>query len=236
MLSAIVNTRLLKKAIKASNAFLNETRVRISEEGIAIKAVDAGNVCFTDIFIPKEDFEAFKAKEGVIGLNVSRFNDVLKAIRDDFIEIECNKNLKFKAGKTRYNLALVNPTLLKPEPKLTILDLKAETTVDGNNFKNTVSIASKVTDNVVFSANDGFYMIAEGDTENVRIDFSEDCAGGNYARVMLSLEYLKEIAKVVDKNDAVKIAIGTDLPVRISIESEFSTAILYFIAPRIEVR
>ncbi len=53
---------------------------------------------------------------------------------------------------------------------------------------------------------------------------------------MLSLEYLKEIAKVVDKNDAVKIAIGTDLPVRISIESEFSIAILYSIAPRIEVR
>jgi len=62
---------------------------------------------------------------------------------------------------------------LKPEPKLTILDLKSETTVDGNNFKNVASMASKVSDNVVFLAEDGFYMIAEGDTENVRIDFSE---------------------------------------------------------------
>ena len=62
---------------------------------------------------------------------------------------------------------------LKPEPKLTILDLKSETTVDGNSFKNVVSMASKVSDNVVFLAEDGFYMIAEGDTENVRIDFSE---------------------------------------------------------------
>ena len=45
MLSATANTRLLKKAVRACNAFLNETRVRISEEGIAIKAVDAGNIC-----------------------------------------------------------------------------------------------------------------------------------------------------------------------------------------------
>ncbi len=39
MLSATVNTGLLMKAIKASNAFLSETRVKISEEGIAIRAV-----------------------------------------------------------------------------------------------------------------------------------------------------------------------------------------------------
>jgi len=95
-----MNSRLLKKTIKASNAFLNETRVRMSEEGIAIRAVDAGNICLTDIFILKKGFEAFNAKEGVIGINVSRLNDVLKTVKDDFVEMECNKNLKLKAGKT----------------------------------------------------------------------------------------------------------------------------------------
>jgi len=58
MLKATVNTGLIKKAIRSSNAFLNETKARIDEEGIAIKAVDAGNVCLADIFIPKEDFES----------------------------------------------------------------------------------------------------------------------------------------------------------------------------------
>ena len=110
--------------------------------------------------------------------------------------------------------------------------------VEGSEFKNAVLMALKVADNVVFSADEvdeGFYMIAEGDIEDVRIEL-DGYAGGEQARVMLSLEYLKEIAKVVDKDDAVRIAIGTDLPVRVSIESEFSTTILYFIAPRIEVR
>ncbi len=73
------------------------------------------------------------------------------------------------------------------------------------------------------------------DIEDIRIDFSEGYAG-EQARTMLSLECLKEMAKVVDKDDTVRIAIGTDLPVRISIESEFSITILYLIAPRIEVR
>ena len=236
MLSTTVNTRLLKKVIRASNAFLNETRVRTSEEGIAIRAVDAGNICLTDIFIPKEDLEAFKAGEGVIGINVSRLNDVLKAVKDDFVEIECDKNLKLKAGKAQYSIALIDPSSLKAEPKLPVLNLKAETVVDASEFKNAVSMASKVADNVIFSAEEnGFQIIAEGDIEDVRIDFSEGYTG-EQARVMLSLEYLKEIVKVVDKDDAVRIAIGTDLSVRIGIESEFSTTILYFIAPRIEVK
>ncbi len=163
MLSATVNTRLLKKVIRASNAFLNETRVRTSEEGIAIRAVDAGNICLTDIFIPKEDFEAFKAEEGVIGLNISRLNDVLKAVKDDFVEVECDKNLKLKASKTVYSLALIDPTSLKQEPKLPVLNLKVETVVEGNEFKNATSMASKVADNVIFLAEEnGFHMIAEG--------------------------------------------------------------------------
>ena len=184
---------------------------------------------------PKKDFEAFRAEKGVIGINVSRLNDVLKVVKDDFIEIECDRNLKLKAGRTIYSLALIDPSLLKQEPKLPVLNLKAETIIDGNEFKNAISMASKVADNVVFSADDGFYMVAEGDIEEIRIDFSEGYTG-EQARVMLSLEYLKEIAKVVDKDDTIRIAIGTDLPVRINIESEFSTTILYLIAPRIEVK
>jgi len=238
MLSATANAGLMKKVIRASNAFLNETRIRISEEGVAIRAVDAGNICLTDIFIPKEDFEAFKAEEGIIGINVSRLNDVLKAVKDDFVEIDADsKNLKLKAGKACYSIALIDPSSLKAEPKLPVLDLKAETVVEGNEFKNAVSMASKVADNVVFSAEeDRFHMVAKGDIEDVRIDLSEGYVGSEHARVMLSLEYLKEIAKVVDKDDAIRIAIGTDLPVRIGIESGFSTTILYLIAPRIEVR
>jgi len=55
MLSATANAGLMKKAIRASNAFLNETRIRISEGGIAIRAVDAGNI-LTDIFNPERRF------------------------------------------------------------------------------------------------------------------------------------------------------------------------------------
>jgi len=130
---------------------------------------------------------------------------------------------------------LIDPSSLKAEPKLPLLDLKAETIVEGNKFKNAVLMASKVADNAVFSAEENrFHMIAEGDIEDIRIGL--DGNSGEQARVMLSIEYLKEIAKIVDKDDVIRIAIGTDLPVRISIESEFSTTILYLIAPRIEVQ
>jgi len=39
MLSATANARLLKKAVRASNTFLSETRVRVSEEEVAIRVV-----------------------------------------------------------------------------------------------------------------------------------------------------------------------------------------------------
>ena len=187
MLSATANTRLLKKAVRACSAFLNETRAKLTEEGIAIRAVDAGNICLTDIFIPKEDFEAFKAEEGAIGLNIDRLDDVLKAVKDDFVEVECDKNLKLKASKTVYSLALIDPTSLKQEPKLPVLNLKAETVVDASEFKSAVSMASKVADNVVFSADDGFHMVAEGDTEDIRIDLPEGYAECEQARTIHSM-------------------------------------------------
>jgi proliferating cell nuclear antigen len=109
-----VNAKLLKKAVRASNAFLSETRAKLTEEGIARRAVDAGNVCLTDIFIPKEGFESFKAEEGAIGINIDRLDDVLKAVKDDFVEIKADsKTLKLKAGKACYSIALIDPLSLK---------------------------------------------------------------------------------------------------------------------------
>ena len=233
MLNAVASSKLLKRAIKASNAFLNEARVKLTEEGIAIRAVDAGNVCLTDVFLPREDFEAFKAEKGVIGLDVDRLNGILKAVKDDFVEIDCSKKLHLKAGKTLYTLSLIDPSSLRQEPKLPVLDLKADAVVNANDFKNAVLMASKVTDTIVFEENDGFHLVAEGDLEGIKVELGS--YGGEEARVMLSLEYLREIAKVLEKNDVVRIAMGNDLPVRIGIESDFSISLQYFIAPRIKV-
>ncbi len=235
MLDATVNAKILKKAIKASNAFLNEARLKLTEEGIAIRAVDAGNVCLTDIFMPREDFEEFNAEEEVIGVNVSRLNSILNAVKDEAIELDVKDGkLKLKAGNTSYSLALIDPSVLRQEPKLPILDLKAEAVVEGSEFKKAISMASKISDDIALICGEGrFMLIAEGDVEKAEIELGS-CESSE--RVKLSLEYLKEIAKVIDKDDSVRIAIGTDLPVRINIESESSTTILYIIAPRIEVR
>jgi len=78
---------------------------------------------------------------------------------------------------------LIDPSLVNKNPKLPVLNPKAETVIDASDFKNAVSIASKVADNVVFSADNGFHMIAEGDTEDIRIDISEDYAIREQARV-----------------------------------------------------
>ena len=41
---------------------------------------------------------------------------------------------------------MIDPSPLKAEPKLPVLNLKAETVVESNDFKNAVSMASKVAD------------------------------------------------------------------------------------------
>ncbi len=45
---------------------------------VLVEGVDI-NVCLTDIFMPKEDFEEFKAGESVIGINVRRLKPLLRA-------------------------------------------------------------------------------------------------------------------------------------------------------------
>ena len=54
-------------------------------------------------------------------------------------------------------------------------------------------------------------MVAEGDIEDSRM-ISPKIMQGKSRQRHSALECLKEIAKVVDKDDAVRIAIGTDCP------------------------
>jgi|Deesub1362A_J573_1020465.scaffolds.fasta_scaffold00294_39 proliferating cell nuclear antigen len=217
--SFILSTKLLRRITKACAVLLNETRIALNDEGIAIRAVDPGNVCLVDISLKKEEFEAYEVKNSVIGVDVQRLHSFSKTIRDKLAIIEGDeRTLKLKASKISYSLSLIDPSVIKKEPKLPVLDLPAVTEVTGNEFRNAITMADKITDSIAFEANDSFHMVAEGNTDNVMVDLSENYEGDAEERTVIGVELLKEVAKAIEKDDIVKLEVGTNKPLRISIE------------------
>jgi proliferating cell nuclear antigen len=83
-----------------------------------------------------------------------------------------------------------------------------------------------------------FYMIADGDTDNIRREFSKDelkSLTPNEARSLFSLDYLKDMGKVMSRAPEVEIFIGLDHPVRFSFDiANGNGHVEYLLAPRIE--
>lgn len=94
-------------------------------------------------------------------------------------------------------------------------------------------MAGKITDFVVFQTNDQFQVAGEGNVDDIVVNLSDDYNGKANERILVGVDILKEVVKAVDKNDSVRIEIGTDKPVKISIED---LNVSYLIAPRVEVK
>jgi proliferating cell nuclear antigen len=81
-------------------------------------------------------------------------------------------------------------------------------------------------------------MIAEGDTDNIRREFGKDelkSLTPNEARSLFSLDYLKDMGKVMSKAAEVEIFLGLDHPVRFSFDiANGNGHVEYLLAPRIE--
>ena len=83
-----------------------------------------------------------------------------------------------------------------------------------------------------------FFMEAEGDTDNIRLELGPDdveSLADVKARSLFSLDYLKDMAKTMSRASQIEIGIGIDHPVRFTFEIAGGKGrVIYLLAPRIE--
>jgi len=261
MFRSEINAGLLKSSVDTVSVLVDECKVRLDEEGLSIKAVDPANVGMVELDIPADSFESYEADDELLGLNLVRFEDIVgMANKGDTIVMELDeetRKLTIRIDGLRYTLSLIDPDSIHQEPNVPDLDLPGDIDVAGRELRRGVKAAGMVSDHMAFGvseqssdgastgstdvSDDGtFYMRAEGDTDDVRVDLGEDDlisldTGGEEAESLFSLDYLDSMAKAIPNDAAVAVEVGDDYPVKMNFELAGGDAhVTYLLAPRIE--
>ncbi|MFB6284894.1 MAG: DNA polymerase sliding clamp [Halobacteria archaeon] len=245
MFNAEINAGLLQSAVDTVNVLVDECKVRMEEDGLHIKAVDPANVGMVELDVEKESFEKYEADGEVLGINLERFDDIVgMANKGDVVKLRLDEEthkLKIQIEGLRYTLSLIDPSSIHQEPNVPDLDLPGEVVVAGAEVKRGIKAAGMVSDHMAFGVEDGgFYMSAEGDTDDVRVDLGENDViavetGGENAFSLFSLDYLDSMSKAIPRDAQLTLEIGDDYPVKMNFDIVGGDGhVTYLLAPRIE--
>ncbi|WP_158058687.1 DNA polymerase sliding clamp [Halorussus halophilus] len=245
MFKAIVSADTLKDTIDSVSVLVDECKIHLEEDGLAIRAVDPANVGMVDLELDASAFESYEADGGIIGVNLDRLDDIAgMASGDQPVQLELDeetRKLHIQIDGLEYTLALIDPDSIRQEPDIPDLDLPAEIVVEGKDIDRSVKAADMVSDHIALAVNsddETFVVEAEGDTDDVRLELDRedliDLTPGE-ARSLFSLDYLKDMNKAIPSNAEVTIELGEEFPAKLHFDiAEGMGEVTFMLAPRIQ--
>jgi len=245
MFKAIVDAETLQEALDSVSVLVDECKIHLNEEGLAIRAVDPANVGMVDLELAAEAFESYQADGGLIGVNLSRLEDIAKMTNaGQLVQLELDeetRKLHIDTDGLEYTLALIDPDSIRKEPDLPDLDLPARIVLEGANIDRAVKAADMVSDHIALGVDadaETFYVDAEGDTDDVHFELGRadliDLAAGD-AHSLFSLDYLKDMDKAIPKDAEVEMELGEEFPVKMHFDiAAGNGTVTYMLAPRIQ--
>jgi proliferating cell nuclear antigen len=245
MFRAIVSADTLLSTIDSVGVLVDECKIHLNEDGLEIRAVDPANVGMVDLSLDATAFESYEADGGIIGLNLSRMQEIAKmADSGQPVSLELDeetRKLEIQIDGLEYTLALIDPDSIRQEPDIPDLDLSAEIVVEGRDINRAVKAADMVSDHIalgVEEADETFYVEAQGDTDDVHLELDrEDLIDFTVgpARSLFSLDYLKDMDKAIPGDAEVTIELGEEFPLKMHFEiAEGMGNVTYMLAPRIQ--
>ncbi len=245
MLKATIDADIFREVIDAISALVPECRLHTTDNGISTRAVDTANVAMISLELKKEAFDSYKATKSQVGVDISKMKNIFNMMgKGDLISLELPENaqkMQVSVHGYHYSITLLDTNTIRKDPNPPTINLPGKVAISGDDLNNAIKAAAVISDKIAIGINpkdETFYMIAEGDTDNIRREFGKDelkSLSLNEARSLFSLDYLKDMGKVMSKAAEVEIFLGIDHPVRFSFDiANGNGHVEYLLAPRIE--
>ncbi|MCX9011325.1 MAG: DNA polymerase sliding clamp [Candidatus Methanoperedens sp.] len=243
MFKAVIGAEKLKDAIESISTLVDEAKLKLTADGVSVRAVDPANVAMVSLDLSKDAFDSFEATEGELGIDLTKLNGIMEmADKNDSIELaldETAHKLIIRMRGLSYTMSLLDPSSIRKEPKVPALDLPAHIAIRGEDLKRAVRAAEKVSDYMSMGVKENiFFMEAEGDTDNVRLEMTKDQLielQAGEAKSLFSLDYLTDISKIAGKAEEVSIDLGKDYPLKVRFKiAQGHGDVSYMLAPRVE--
>ncbi len=245
MLNATISADIFKDTVDALSALVTECRLHFSDTEVWARAVDTANVAMIILTLRKEAFSHYEATNGEIGLDIAKLKNTYsmmgKAQEINLKHAEGANKIDVTFEGYHYSIALLDTNTIKKDPNTPSIQLPGQVTIPGSELYNVIKSASIVSDKIWFildPTKKEFVLYAEGDSDNIKRVFTTgEVIASNWetAKSLFSIDYLKDMGKVISHADKVTIDLGIDHPVKFSFEIAGGNGqVEYLLAPRIE--
>ena len=249
MFEAKIDASTLRACVETITAIVDEGKLRITAEGLKLRAVDPANVAMISFVLQRDAFDDFQfsvESEGdteiEIGMDFMKLIGILGIGGREDVELKLDENaqkLYTRMGSLDYTLSLLDPSSLRKEPKVPELEFPAKVIIETEEFRRTIRAAEKIGENIVLGVDgEEFYMEAEGEMDKLRlglgkeqlIDLTPETVSSLY-----SLEYISSMSKGMSHAENITLNLGKNYPLQVDFAlAEGKVKVSYLLAPRIE--
>ncbi|WOF16247.1 DNA polymerase sliding clamp [Methanoplanus sp. FWC-SCC4] len=245
MLKAAIDTEIFKETVDVISAMVTECRLHINEDSFSTRAVDTANVAMISLDLSSSAFSSYEGTDTEIGLDINKMKNIVSMMgKEDTLSLDLPEGgykMEMSFGGYKYSIALLDVNTVRKDPNPPNIELPGKVIISGTALNNAIKAAALVSDKIAFGINPEkgtFYMEADGDTDHINLELGTDeliSLVPAEARSMFSLDYLKDMGKVMSKADEVEIQIGIDHPVKFVFNiADGNGHVEYLLAPRIE--
>lgn len=243
MFKAKVKASVLKSLIDAAAPLVDEIKLQVTPEGLAVKTVDPAHVAMVDITLAGKAFQEYKATDLELGVDLDKLKEILAlGSADEVLGLEFKEDqnrLVIHLGNLVRRMSLIDPSGM-PDPKVPNLNLPNRVRVKTSELQQGIKASKSISDHLALVADESaFEVVAEGDTDTVNLKLSKnqlvELKATEKTKSLFSLDYFSNLVKAADGSEDLTLNLGSDYPVRI--EFDFADGhghVTYLLAPRIE--
>lgn len=241
--TASIEREMLVEYLDAVRALVEEARLKITEDGWSIKAIDPANVAGGFFELSDADFHehSLSGTEAEIGFPLGPVRDALEELPDvEVVQIGLNRNderFELAAGGYSYSVEYIEPSKIRggtgelENIETEIVEVRSGDYSDAIQYLSTIDdkirISYEADDKEVWlEAADG------GESGEVYLDIQSQPADGD-ANALYSKSYIGDMAKAFPNDADIVLEWGVETPLKMRYERGASS-IEYVMAPRIE--
>ena len=242
MLVKLENPALLSKTIEIISELVTEARIKISEFGLSISAIDPANVSMVGFRIPRSAFSQFESGTEVLGVNLNNLKQILKRCgTGSSLIIEKNENMlsiqiqdKIKR-KFTLNLIEIESEDVDFHEKVSRMEFSSRIEINSADLIASIEDCAIVADACSLIRNEKGFVIEAKSMNSAMSEFSGDEAKieGENAKSKYSLEYLQKFMKGAKLCEKTILQFANDHPLKIEFKAQ-EMELDFILAPRVE--
>ena len=240
---SLAEPKYLKDSISIISELVDETRIKVSSEGIELISMDPANVAMVVFRLFPGVFAEYNVEKPVdIAVNLTNFKQILqRANPTDVLTLELADNklrLQMRSSSTRtFDLPLIESE--EKEQKMPDLKFPVSIQMSSSVLNEAVGDAGTVGESVSFSAEPGIFSLkAEGDLNTAAIEIKADDStkidASEKVSSKYSLEYLKKMMSGSKLADSVSVQFNKDYPLKLTYAEVDKVVLSFILAPRVD--